>query len=645
LRSLAHVIERTGFIGAIALGLAVLPAGAPASGAVASSGHAAIGSAQGVPAGLSWGHPTTLGVNRDIYRPAPAGEQTPHASGERATTLTSGNWAGLVDTGTTFTGVSAFWTVPAVRPSSSLAVSSTWIGVDGYNNADLIQAGTEQNTSGGSTSYYVWYEILPAPEVEIGGVSPGDVMDADIFQNSLGTWTISIKDDTSNQSFSSRFSYSGPRKSAEWIEEMPSVMPGPQPPLADFGTAQFNTLDFTSPGGNATSNSMVMVNANDYVSAYPSFSQNTMTVTYGRFATRTSIAASPNQVSSGTSVTYSASVTSPFGGTTTGFATFRAGPAILCTAALSNGSGSCTSTIAPIGTDTISGSYSGDNVYAPSAGSTTLMVNNPPPPPATQHGYWLAGSDGGIFSFGSAQFYGSTGNLHLQRPVVGIVPTADRGGYWLDASDGGIFSFGDSGFYGSIPGLGLHPAGSGLPNSLDAPVVGMVPSADGGGYFMVASDGGVFAFGDARFAGSCPAIGGCVGAAVAVMPDATGNGYWVVTQSGLVYAFGDAPYDGAPGPQSVPITAAVRTPDGRGYWILFANGAVSPFGDALQAGCPYGAPFGGLNPATAIFSDSDAGGYWVATANGTVVSCGDAPDDGSMSGAPLNGSIISGAGW
>ncbi len=136
------------------------------------------------------------------------------------------------------------------------------------------------------------------------------------------------------------------------------------------------------------------------------------------------------------------------------------------------------------------------------------------------HGYWLVGSDGGIFSFGEAQFYGSTGSLHLQRPVVGIVPTADRGGYWLDASDGGVFSYGDTQFYGSIPGLGLHPAGSGQPNSLNAPIVGMVPSIDDNGYFMVASDGGVFAFGDAHFAGSCPGIGGCSGTAVAVMPDA-----------------------------------------------------------------------------------------------------------------------------
>ena len=86
------------------------------------------------------------------------------------------------------------------------------------------------------------------------------------------------------------------------------------------------------------------------------------------------------------------------------------------------------------------------------------------------------GSDGGIFTFGSAQFHGSTGSLHLQRPVVGITPTANRGGYWLVASDGGIFAFGNAGYYGSIPGSGLNPAGSGLPHSLNAPIVGMVPS-------------------------------------------------------------------------------------------------------------------------------------------------------------------------
>jgi len=258
-------------------------------------------------------------------------------------------------------------------------------------------------------------------------------------------------------------------------------------------------------------------------------------------------------------------------------------------------------------------------------------------------GYWLVGSDGGIFSFGQAQFYGSTGSLHLQRPVVGIVPTADHGGYWLDASDGGVFSYGNTRYYGSIPGLGLHPAGSGLPNSLNAPIVGMVPSFDDNGYFMVASDGGVFAFGDAHFAGSCPGIGGCSGSAVAVMPDASGDGYWLVTSTGHIYTFGDAPYFGAPGQGTV--TSAVATPDGQGYWVLLADGQVDPYGDAGSYGSPSAGGFGGLDPSTAIFSTSDGAGYWVSSALGAVSSFGDAPEDGGMTSTHLNGSIIAATGF
>ena len=218
-------------------------------------------------------------------------------------------------------------------------------------------------------------------------------------------------------------------------------------------------------------------------------------------------------------------------------------------------------------------------------------------------------------------------------------------GYWLVASDGGIFSFGNAGFYGSIPGLGIAPAGSGLPYSLNAPIVGMVPSADGGGYFMVGADGGVFTFGDAKFEGSCPALGGCAGgAAVAVMPDATGNGYWVVTAGGDVYPFGDAAPYGEPGLLGEPVAAAVRSADGNGYYILYANGAVYAYGDAVNYGTAYG-EIGGFNPATTVFTTSDSGGYWIVSANGSVITEGDAPYDGGTTGLSLNGSIIAGTGW
>ncbi len=67
----------------------------------------------------------------------------------------------------------------------------------------------------------------------------------------------------------------------------------------------------------------------------------------------------------------------------------------------------------------------------------------------TGDGYWLVASDGGIFAFGDAGFFGSTGAVPLAKPIVGMAATPSGQGYWLVASDGGIFAFGDAGFFGS----------------------------------------------------------------------------------------------------------------------------------------------------------------------------------------------------
>ena len=61
-------------------------------------------------------------------------------------------------------------------------------------------------------------------------------------------------------------------------------------------------------------------------------------------------------------------------------------------------------------------------------------------------------SDGRVFAFGDAVFYGSKGGQHLDEPVDGLAATPDGKGYWLEASDGGVFAFGDAVFYGSVPG-------------------------------------------------------------------------------------------------------------------------------------------------------------------------------------------------
>jgi N-acetylmuramoyl-L-alanine amidase len=131
-------------------------------------------------------------------------------------------------------------------------------------------------------------------------------------------------------------------------------------------------------------------------------------------------------------------------------------------------------------------------------------------------GYWLVAADGGIFSFGDASFYGSTGAMALNRPIVGMAAVPGGGGYWLVAADGGIFSFGDASFYGSTGAMALN-----------RPIVGMAAVPDGEGYWLVAADGGIFSFGDASFYGSTG--GGQLAApAVGITTTPSGNGYWLV---------------------------------------------------------------------------------------------------------------------
>jgi len=64
-------------------------------------------------------------------------------------------------------------------------------------------------------------------------------------------------------------------------------------------------------------------------------------------------------------------------------------------------------------------------------------------------------SDGGIFSYGDARFYGSAGSLHLNQPIVGMAAMPDGSGYWFTATDGGLFNYGDAPFYGAAAGQGL----------------------------------------------------------------------------------------------------------------------------------------------------------------------------------------------
>ncbi len=216
----------------------------------------------------------------------------------------------------------------------------------------------------------------------------------------------------------------------------------------------------------------------------------------------------------------------------------------------------------------------------------------------------MVASDGGIFAFGDAQFAGSAGSQALNKPIVAMAPTPSGLGYWMVASDGGIFAFGDAPFVGSAGGLTLnkpivvdrrHPVGPGLlaggrptaassPTAtprfcgstskltLSKPIVTIVATPTGKGYWLVASDGGIFAFGDAR--SSAPPATSCSTSRSWPWPPPTparATGWWRPTAASSPTA--TPPSTARPAhPLNKKIVGMTTTPLGKGYWMVATDG-------------------------------------------------------------------------
>jgi hypothetical protein len=219
------------------------------------------------------------------------------------------------------------------------------------------------------------------------------------------------------------------------------------------------------------------------------------------------------------------------------------------------------------------GSMGGKPLNQPMVGGVNTCAND---------GYWTVASDGGIFTFGTAQFFGSTGALKLNKPIVAIAPTNPSGngnnpltqkGYWLFASDGGVFAFGDAPFLGSMGAV-----------KLNKPVVGGASNPVASGYWMVATDGGIFTFG-APFFGSTGAMT-LNQPIVGMAPTLDGLGYFLVAADGGIFTFGDAAFHGSTGALKLnkPIVGMKLTPSGNGYWLIASDGGVFAFGDAVFYG-------------------------------------------------------------
>jgi hypothetical protein len=330
-------------------------------------------------------------------------------------------------------------------------------------------------------------------------------------------------------------------------------------------------------------------------------------------------------------VTISATVTSGTTGSPTGSVTVQDGGDAVCTIALhSNGpntsSGTCPSlggTQLPPGSYALTADYPGDGNYQSSASpARSLTVADD-----SSQGYWEVASDGGVFSFGTAQFYGSTGGSALNAPIVAMTSTPDGGGYWLVAKDGGVFAFGDAQFYGSTGGTPLN-----------APIVAMASTPDGGGYWLVAKDGGVFAFGDAQFYGS---MGGrsLNAPIVGMAADPTTGGYWEVASDGGVFAFG-SPFLGSAGDLhlAAPVVGMAADRSGGGYWEVASDGGVFAEGDAPLVGSMGGQAL--HSPIEGMAGTPDGAGYRLVGSDGGIFAFGDAEFEGSMGGTPLTSPVV-----
>jgi hypothetical protein len=230
---------------------------------------------------------------------------------------------------------------------------------------------------------------------------------------------------------------------------------------------------------------------------------------------------------------------------------------------------------------------------------------------------------------GSVSFAVTASNVFGTGPSSALSnAVAMAPGYWLAASDGGIFADGSAGFHGSLGNI-----------KLNKPIVGMAATPSGQGYWLVASDGGVFTEGDATFYGS---LGGTVlnKPIVGIAATPNGKGYWLVASDGGIFAFGDANFYGSLGNIVInkPIVGMASTPDGGGYWLVASDGGVFTRGDAGFYGS-----LGNLvlnKPIVGMASTPDGGGYWLVASDGGVFAEGNAGFYGSLGNLVLNKPIV-----
>ena len=226
---------------------------------------------------------------------------------------------------------------------------------------------------------------------------------------------------------------------------------------------------------------------------------------------------------------------------------------------------------------------------APEATTSAALVDLAVTP--DQCGVWALHSDGLVTSRGDAgAIIAAAAAVSLQpgERFVALTPTPAGAGLWLFTSHGRVVTLGDA-----ILHAGAGGATDLLDFDLQGPIIDSTATPDGNGYLMLGTDGGVFAFGSARYQGSLPGLGVDL-AARAVGLVATDEGYWIVSADGGLFAFG-APFLGSvpqvlgPGTSlNQPVVGMVSY--GSGYLQVASDGGIFVFADEPFLGSLGAAP-------------------------------------------------------
>ena len=222
----------------------------------------------------------------------------------------------------------------------------------------------------------------------------------------------------------------------------------------------------------------------------------------------------------------------------------------------------------------------------------------------------------------------ASSNETSASPVGPAAVAGPTGGYWEVASDGGVFSFGNAGSFGSAASVPLNH-----------PVVALTATHDRQGYWLVASDGGIFNYGDAHFYGSTGGI--TLNKPIVGMAATTdGGGYWLVASDGGIFAYGDAHFYGSTGGMALnkPIVGMAVTPDGGGYWLVASDGGIFAYGDAHFYGSTGGMALN--KPIVGMAANPAGGGYWLVASDGGIFNYGSAAFMGSTGGISLNKPVV-----